>query len=262
MPMFLTRALSWNLLTLVCFVAAPAVAGPVMKLKNPIGGKGLPGILPGVISPGANLKAIPPKPNPPKPGGGGLKLPSTADWIMGFTRAGTEALGAVRGWRGQRGVPIRGRTYRGRYDPGHVDYDYGRWHDPDAVYHPPYDPDPPPYHFPPDNPLPPSGAVGANVPPGYGLRAGEIRPIDDGFDPDRTPALVNPASTGVPLRYLLDGEPFELPPGHYQFLGRDRPWEIEFDRGGRFGHRRYEVGDGVFTFTPTRDGWELVRGGN
>ncbi|HUT09148.1 MAG TPA: hypothetical protein VMY42_01505 [Thermoguttaceae bacterium] len=261
MPMSSTRALSWKLLALVCLVAAPATAGPVVKLQDPIGGQGLQGILPGAIPSGANFKAIPPKPNPGKSGGGGLKLPSTADWIMGFTRAGTDALGAVGGWRGQRGgTPVRGRSYQQPYDPGHVDY--GRWHDPDAVYHPPYEPDPPRDHFPPDNPPPPSDAVPSNVPPDHGPRVGEIRPIDDRFDAEYTSAIVNPASTDVPLRYLLDGESFELPPGHYQFLGRDRSWEIEFDRGGRFGHQRYEVGDGLFTFTPTRDGWELVRGGD
>jgi len=189
---------------------------------------------------------------------GGLKLPTTWDYVRGFAQGGADGLRVLRELRGDR-TWSPGRSRRGRWSPEpnfpdfHDPHHFPPPHDPDFPYYPHFDPEPPPHHLPPGNPMP------FNPNPGFAPRVGEIRPIDRHFDPARASAILNPVSSDRTLRYLLDGEPMELPPGHYQELGIGRSWRIEFDRGGSFGQKRYSIGNGLFTFMPTPHGWNLFR---
>ena len=171
---------------------------------------------------------------------------------MGYTRAGVNAYRSIKGMR--NGVPRRG-TPRGKYPayPGRP-----RPHYPPYDPHRPWTPDPHAWdHRDPGSPPPASEAPPENPWPLAADRPGVIEKIDPSFDPAKASAIVNPQETGVVLRYLLNGKEIELPPGHYQNLGFGRTWTVEFDRGGSQGKHRYSIGNGLFEFTPTPDGWEL-----
>ncbi len=186
--------------------------------------------------------------------GQGLKLPTTWDYINGFTKGGIDALNAVQSVRGRRGVT------RGTWvDPnGRHPSRWGTPHHPlDPHHNPAFDPHyvPPGHH---DPQLPP------NAPPaphhaGDALMPGDIRPIEESLSELSGGVIINEGKHDAVLRYRLDGRDHELPPGHYQYLGPTRRWVIEFDRGGHFGHARYAVGRTQYTFTPTERGWELFQ---
>jgi len=188
----------------------------------------------------------------------GLKLPTTWDYVRGFTKGGMDAWNAVQTVRGRRGV---------RSGPTWVDPHYRRpsrqgttRHPVDPIYDPHYVP--PGHHdhaLPTNAPPGPHLAPGANPLPGTVRVPGDIRPIDESLAELPGGAIVNPEEHGTMLRYRLDGRDYELPPGHYQDLGLSRRWVIEFDRGGPFGHSRYAIGGSKHIFTPTEKGWELFR---
>lgn len=110
--------------------------------------------------------------------------------------------------------------------------------------------------------------------PGYGYYSGYsgyaaepyyvARPVPDNPPPPPAPLggvimIFNPAENGVTLNYTLDGAAQTIPPGYSQQLPADRPWVIEFSRGGGLGLARYGLEPGTYTFTPTPAGWELYR---
>ena len=61
------------------------------------------------------------------------------------------------------------------------------------------------------------------------------------------------------LKYSLNQYPFEIKAGQIQRLQEDRPWVIEFDRGGDHGFTTYALIAGRYKFVSTPDGWDLVR---
>jgi hypothetical protein len=71
--------------------------------------------------------------------------------------------------------------------------------------------------------------------------------------------IVNPASNGVTLNYMLDGNAFTIPPGYSQDLREDRARVIQFSRGANLGQAQYGLQSGVYTFALTDHGWELYR---
>ncbi len=185
----------------------------------------------------------------------GLKLPTTWDYVQGFTKGGIDAWNAVQSVRGRRGATrvnpnSRHPSRRGMNHPP-VDPLYSQHFDPHYV---------PPGHY--ERPLPenaPHRDPDAHRFPDTHRVPGDIRPIEEWFADLPGGAIVNLEEHGAVMRYRLNGRDWELPPGHYQDLGLSRRWVIEFDRGGHFGHARYAVGRVKYTFTPTEHGWELFQ---
>jgi hypothetical protein len=73
------------------------------------------------------------------------------------------------------------------------------------------------------------------------------------------PVIVrNTTGKGVPVAFLVDDRSEELRDGQTRtFSGSSHV--IEFDRGGDLGTARYELTSGMYGFTITDRGWELVR---
>jgi hypothetical protein len=71
--------------------------------------------------------------------------------------------------------------------------------------------------------------------------------------------IVNPANNGAALNFQVNGQPFTLAPGSQQEVIAGPGVEILFDRGEQFGTTRYSLNGGVYTFTPTPSGWELLQ---
>jgi hypothetical protein len=72
-------------------------------------------------------------------------------------------------------------------------------------------------------------------------------------------AVVNPADSGVTLRFRVDGVAHQLEAGTRQELEHSRVRIIEFDRGGSFGLARYRLTEGDYNFRLTDQGWTLQR---
>jgi|GEM_PF-3916474 len=190
----------------------------------------------------------------------GLKLPTTWDYVRGFTEGGMDAWNAVQTVRGSR--EGRGRVSRIRprserrsqggdvYDP--VELHHHQHYDPHYVpneqnYDPlPKNVSPSPHHYLKRNKLPESVRI-----------PGKIRPIEDSLATLSGGAVVNLEEYHSVLRYRLNDRDYELPPGYYQDLGPKDTWVIEFDRGADFGHARYTVSGHKYAFTPTENGWDL-----
>lgn len=77
--------------------------------------------------------------------------------------------------------------------------------------------------------------------------------------PSQPLVVLNPESNGLTLRFMVNNQVVELPPGKLLELPGDRSWEIAFDRGGSYGTARYSMQTGVHAFTRTAQGWELYR---
>lgn len=69
--------------------------------------------------------------------------------------------------------------------------------------------------------------------------------------------LVNPKDSGGPVRYSLDGNPYNCEPGNVQDVAGPGSWLVEFDRGTGGETARYTLTEGTYTFTVTEKGWEL-----
>ena len=145
-----------------------------------------------------------------------------------------------------RGVRGSGQRWAPHYGPS--------YHAPDPGYAAPAHVPPPPNHAP-----APASRVAPNPLPGNASVPGQIKAIGADFANFRGGAIVNPADNKVELNYVLDGQTYILPPGHYQDLGYGRQWVVEFHRGGPFGTVKYTVGGVKHVFTATEKGWELVR---
>jgi hypothetical protein len=71
--------------------------------------------------------------------------------------------------------------------------------------------------------------------------------------------LVNPQGNGTAVNFFLSGQAFQLPPGSFQSFQGLGLGLIEFDRGGGSALARYTLADGIYVFTATDAGWDLVR---
>lgn len=69
--------------------------------------------------------------------------------------------------------------------------------------------------------------------------------------------ILNPASNEATLSFTVNGQRYTVPPGRHQDLPAAAGQVIEFDRGGDRGPTRYSLHGGLYTFTPTDQGWEL-----
>jgi hypothetical protein len=72
--------------------------------------------------------------------------------------------------------------------------------------------------------------------------------------------IANPADTGVPINFAIDGTAYNVPSGYTQRLNGTSSSIIEFDRGELFGDGRYTLSDGSYEFRYTNEkGWELYK---
>lgn len=83
-----------------------------------------------------------------------------------------------------------------------------------------------------------------------------FNPSDAAESPDVV--IVNPAESGGPVLYLLDGEVHRLEPGESQELTRGRDYTVEFHRGGEFGDAKRVLQAGTYRFGVNDDGWSLT----
>jgi hypothetical protein len=96
---------------------------------------------------------------------------------------------------------------------------------------------------------------------GSGVAAGSYAepPVPAAPAAAATIVLSNPAENRVTMPFLLNSQTAELQAGQYVELPTDRAWELKFDRGEGFGVACYSLTDGLYKFTHTRQGWELVQ---
>jgi hypothetical protein len=71
--------------------------------------------------------------------------------------------------------------------------------------------------------------------------------------------ISNPADSGQPLSYLLNGHEYTIQPGHEQKFAEDRDWVIAFGSGGKLGDVKYSLHEGSYQFRSGSDGWELQK---
>jgi hypothetical protein len=71
--------------------------------------------------------------------------------------------------------------------------------------------------------------------------------------------IVNPAKNAATLGFQVNGQPYTLAAGTQQDVITGPGVEILFDRGEQFGTARYSLNGGVYVFTPTPGGWELLQ---
>ncbi len=70
--------------------------------------------------------------------------------------------------------------------------------------------------------------------------------------------LACPKNAGAPLSYVLNGTTYEIKPGYTHSFPDDRPWTLEFLRGGNGSPpMRYELKAGIYQFSPDENGWDL-----
>jgi hypothetical protein len=129
-------------------------------------------------------------------------------------------------------------------------------------------PAPSAYSGPPPQPTyvgPPGSAGAANVGPMGVLASGvaTVNPVTFNVAPPLrtiTVFIANPADTGVPINFAIDGTAYNVPSGYTQRLNGTSSSVIEFDRGDLFGDARYTLSDGSYEFRYTNDkGWELFK---
>jgi len=71
--------------------------------------------------------------------------------------------------------------------------------------------------------------------------------------------VVNPASTGVTLSFIVNGQSYSLAPGMKQDLTIGPGDTISFDRGGNLGTATYSLNQGTYDFAASSHGWELYQ---
>jgi hypothetical protein len=69
----------------------------------------------------------------------------------------------------------------------------------------------------------------------------------------------SPAAITMPINFSLNGRRYLIHPGERQTLTNDRPWTIQFDRGGEYGFSEYGLTPGTYEFEATDRGWELFK---
>ena len=93
---------------------------------------------------------------------------------------------------------------------------------------------------------------------GPSWNAGPLRPGPNVPPPAAAPIEIASEADAV-LKYSLNELPYEIKAGQVQRLQPDRPWVIEFDRGGDHGFATYALNSGRYKFVATEEGWDLVR---
>jgi len=71
--------------------------------------------------------------------------------------------------------------------------------------------------------------------------------------------VINPATTGATVNFVVDQTPYGLEAGLAQPLMGQPSWVIAYDRGGQAGEARYTLVPGSYSFTVNASGWDLVQ---
>jgi hypothetical protein len=71
--------------------------------------------------------------------------------------------------------------------------------------------------------------------------------------------ISNPADSGVPINFAVDGKAYSVPSGYTQKLTGTASSVVEFDRGDLFGDGRYGLSEGSYEFRYSGKGWELYQ---
>ncbi len=109
-------------------------------------------------------------------------------------------------------------------------------------------------------PVPPT-YVGSPAPGGL-ASAATANPVTFNISPafkTITVLISNPADTGVPINFAVDGTAYNVPSGYTQKLVGTTTSIVEFDRGDLFGDARYRLADGSYEFRYSDKGWELYK---
>jgi hypothetical protein len=159
-----------------------------------------------------------------KPGGCGARGPVPAPYA-GFG-------GSYAGYPGFGGAPL---PYGGQA------YATGYAYPQPAAYQPPV------YQQ-----APPSPTVAQAAP----ARPAAAQPPAPGSGDDGI-LLMADKELGGSVNYTLDGNPYEMQPGHTQNLDGAKTWTIRFDRGGSFGQAEYGLSSGAYEWVVTERGWDL-----
>ena len=69
--------------------------------------------------------------------------------------------------------------------------------------------------------------------------------------------LVNPSESTGPIRYLVNGHEFSMPPGHSQHLPVGREWRVKFHPGGDYADVELSLRSGTYEFRASNAGWRL-----
>jgi hypothetical protein len=69
--------------------------------------------------------------------------------------------------------------------------------------------------------------------------------------------LVNPPESAGPIRYLVNGHVFSMPPGHSHHLPAGREWRVKFHPGGDYDDVELSLRSGTYEFRATSAGWQL-----
>lgn len=74
---------------------------------------------------------------------------------------------------------------------------------------------------------------------------------------DNQVLVINPATTGATVSFLIDQTPHSLAAGQELPLTGRSSWPIVFDRGAPYAPARYTLTAGSYTFIATTTGWDL-----
>jgi hypothetical protein len=106
----------------------------------------------------------------------------------------------------------------------------------------------PQYYYQPSTPGGHSTGYWPQVSPNPPVPQGEARAV-----------VANPATNSATLSFHVDGTAYSIAPGETKEFDVSIPHVVQFDRGGSTGTARYALTSGIYTFTPTAQGWELYR---
>ncbi|QGJ70424.1 Hypothetical protein PBC10988_21210 [Planctomycetales bacterium 10988] len=94
-----------------------------------------------------------------------------------------------------------------------------------------------------------------------GVPVAEGEPVPEYRQTDSNPLngvmVVNPEHTQTAVNFMVAGRTYRLDPGQTQTINSNSYSLVEFDRGGNYGHARYQLNKGVYIFVPTQSGWDL-----
>ncbi len=99
----------------------------------------------------------------------------------------------------------------------------------------------------------------ASLPASSIWTVGPASKADDVEPAVAAPALVNPATNGLAVRCIVNGELVELGPGERRTLSGGDAWVVRFHRGGDFGAAVAPIYDGTHQFVVGPQGWALER---
>ncbi|NLX55789.1 MAG: hypothetical protein GXY58_11800 [Planctomycetaceae bacterium] len=111
----------------------------------------------------------------------------------------------------------------------------------------------------PASPDPPAGPPVADPPSPPPAPAPIASPAPEPAVPPvpQTLVLHNVPQSGGPVRFVVNGQVYELMPGESREFTTGSSWDVQFHRGESFGDARRQLACGVYSFVITEQGWDL-----